>query len=93
MQIYGEFQKVIDLTGGRDVRAPGDRIKQQRECRQRLAAILRAEAEQNDLAFAQRYFDECRLATTFTFEESSTSKTGERSNQAIDFSGIPLATG
>ena len=39
-----------------------DRIEQQRERRQRLSPILRTEAEQHDLAFTYREFDQGCLA-------------------------------
>ena len=39
-----------------------DRIEEQRISRQRLAAVLRAKAEENDAAFADAYFDQRRFA-------------------------------
>ena len=38
------------------------RIEQQRKRREALPAVLRAEAEEDDLALANGKFDQCRLA-------------------------------
>ena len=38
-----------------------DRVEQKRESRQRLTAVLRAEAEEDDLALTDRELDQCRF--------------------------------